>query len=291
MAKTVFGIIALLALCITSFAQDTAYYTAIQKASSSKLQPAQFKQMEENALKDFSRPESYELLATSFGNTTEKVWAVIYGEVYCNLSTDSKRVSRVGSLVYQWYEGSLSRQRNELSVSLTEHAQSSQKQLPFESLFEQSFLMGTVGVKGDFPPLSIQRLIEIRKKQLSLWTQKKMPETELVRRQEAILSAGHFEAYNYWLFKGARAEEFSQWIKSHQDQFQAWLDWQGKNKFEVQTPDFQRLYLLRKPSRSSAIPASLIHEAGHVEGIAETVDSKTGNLQESRVYPHVDIGQ
>jgi hypothetical protein len=50
------------------------------------VQPAQFKKIEEDALKDFSRPESYELLATSFGNTTEKVWAVIYGEVYCNLS-------------------------------------------------------------------------------------------------------------------------------------------------------------------------------------------------------------
>ena len=110
-------------------------------------------------------------------------------------------------------------------------------------------------MKGNFPPLSIQTLIAIRKNQLSLWNQKRLPETELVRRQEAILSAGHFEAYNYWLFKGARADEFSEWIKSHQDQLQAWLDWQSKNKFAVETPDFQRLYLLRNPSRSSAAPA------------------------------------
>lgn len=271
--------VTVLGLCSASLAQDADYYKAIQKRSSTQVQPAQFKQMEENALKDFARPESYELLATSFGNTTEKVWAVIYGEVYCNLSPDPERVSRVGSLVYQWYEGSLSRQGNGLSVSLTENAQStSQKQLPFESLFEQAFLMGAAGVKGNFPPLSIQTLIAIRKNQLSLWNQKKLPETELVRRQEAILSAGHFEAYSYWLFKGARAEEFSEWIKNHQDQFQGWLNWQNKNKFAVETPDFQRLYLLRKPSRSSAIPTSLIHEAGHAEGMSETVDPKTGNL-------------
>jgi hypothetical protein len=78
---------------------------------------------------------------------------VIYGEVYCNLSPDAERVSHVGSLVYQWYEGSLSRQGNGLSVGLTENAQSSQKQLPFESLFEQSFLMGAAAVKGNFPPV------------------------------------------------------------------------------------------------------------------------------------------
>ncbi|MGA7078841.1 MAG: hypothetical protein WBQ43_21750 [Terriglobales bacterium] len=275
MARTVLSIISIvtvLTLCSASLAQDADYYKAIQKRSSTRVQPAQFKQMEENALKDFARPESYELLATSFGNTTEKVWAVIYGEVYCNLSPDPERVSRVGSLMYQWYEGSLSRQGNGLSANLTENAQSSQKQVPFESLFEQAYLMGAVGVKGDFPPLSIQKLTEIRKNQLSLWNQKKLPSTELVRRQETILSAGHFEAYNYWLFKGARADEFSEWTKSHQDQFQAWLDWQSKNKFEVQTPDFQRLYLLRK-GYGSATAMSLIHEAGHAEGIAPTLAS------------------
>jgi hypothetical protein len=272
--KTALGIVALLVLCVPSLAQDTAYYTAIQKASSPKMQPAQFKKIEEDALKDFSRPESYELLATSFGNTTEKVWAVIYGEIYCNLSVDADRISQVGSLIYQWYEGSLSRQGNGLSANLTENAQSSQKQVPFESLFEQAYLMGAVGVKSDFPPLSIQRLSDIRKNQLLLWGQKKLPETELVRWQEAIMSAGHFDAYNYWLFKGARAEEFNEWMKGHQAQFQAWLDWRRKNRFQVLTPDFQRLYLLRKPT-GNATPVSLIHEAGHAEGIPATVDSRT----------------
>ena len=265
MTKAILSIITVLALCSASLAQDADYYKAIQKRSSTPVQPAQFKEMEEKALKDYSQAGSYEVLATSFGNTTEKVWAVIYGEIYCNLSSDSDRISQVGSLVYHWYEGSLSRQGNGLSISLTENAQSSQKQLPFESLFEQSFLMGAASVQGNFPPLSIQTLIAIRKNQLSLWNQKRLPETELVRRQEAILSAGHFEAYNYWLFKGARADEFTEWIKSHQDQFRAWLD-------------FQRLYLLRKPSRSSAAPTSLIHEAGHAEGMTDTVDPNTGNL-------------
>lgn len=73
MTKTVLSIITVLGLCIASLAQDTDYYKAIQKRSSTRVQPAQFKQMEENALTDFSRPESYELLATAFGNTTEKV--------------------------------------------------------------------------------------------------------------------------------------------------------------------------------------------------------------------------
>src|SRR4029077_9242643 len=122
MARTVFSVIAFLAICTASFGQDAAYYKAIQKGSPIQTQPEQFKKMEDEALKDYSRSESYELLATSFGNTTEKVWAVIYGEVYCNLSSDSDRTSQVGSLVYHWYEVSLSRQGNALSANLTENA-------------------------------------------------------------------------------------------------------------------------------------------------------------------------
>jgi hypothetical protein len=63
--------------------------------------------------------------------------------------------------------------------------------------------------------------------------------------RETIIAAGHFDAYNYWLFQGARPDEFNQWAKEHQAKYQGWLDWLAKNKFMVQTPDFQRLYLVR----------------------------------------------
>jgi hypothetical protein len=243
MSKTLFVILLLLTPCVPTFAQDASYYKAIQKGSSSQIQPAEFKKLEQKALKDYSKPDSYELLATSFGGTTEKVWAVIYGEVYCNLATDSADIDRIGALVYQWYEKSLSKTAKGLSADLTESAQGAKSQVPFESQFEMSFLMGASFTK-DAVPLTIQKLAAIRKTQLALWGQKKLPETALMRRQEAILSAGHLDAYNYWLFKGARPEEFKDWLKEHQTQYQAWLDWQGKNKFDIQSPDFQRLHLL-----------------------------------------------
>lgn len=201
--------------------------------------------MEETALKNYSLPESYEALARSFGNTTEKVWAVIYGEIYCNLATDPDHISETGSRVFRWYEESLSKNGNQLSIDLTENAQASPNHPPFESQFETSFLFGALPSINVVPPLSIKTLIAIRKNQLSLWGQKKLPSTELVRRQQTVLAASHFDAYNYWLFKAARPEEFEGWVKEHQTEFQAWLDWLGKNKLVVKAPDFQRLYLLR----------------------------------------------
>jgi len=245
MKKTALCVSILLALCVATVAQDSSYYKAIEKGAATTVHPNQFTQMEQDALKDYSHAENYERLATAFGGSTEKVWAVIYGEVFCNLSSDADRRSAIGSLVYQAYEKSLSSNGGKLSVNLTENAQAAPGQAPFESQFEIAFLMAAAPLGNNLMPLSVQKLSQIRKNQLSLLSQKKLSSNELMRWQQTIIAAGHFDAYNYWLFQGARPDEFNQWAKEHQAQYQAWLDWLAKNKFMVQTPDFQRLYLIR----------------------------------------------
>ena len=234
-----------LALSTVALCQNSSYYKAIQKGAPTQIQPKQFRQMEEDALKEYSRSETYELLATSFGNTTEKVWAVIYGEIFCNLSSDGSHTSHMGSLMFEWYDKALSVKGTSVSANLTENAEASQKQPPFEPQFEMAFLMGAVPFGSNVKPLSIHKLFDIRKNQVSLLAQKKLAPNELIRRQQAIMAAGHFEAYNYWLFQSALPDEFNQWLGQHQAQFQAWLDWQRQNKFTVSSPDFQRLHFVK----------------------------------------------
>jgi hypothetical protein len=185
-----------LALCVATVAQDSSYYKAIEKGAATPVQPNQFKQMEQDALKDYSRAENYEGLATAFGGSTEKVWAVIYGEVFANLSSDADRRNAIGSLVYESYEKSLSSDGGKLSVNLTENAQAAPGQSPFESQFEIAFLMAAAPFGNDLMPLSVQKLAQIRKNQLSLLNQKKLSSNELIRWQQTIIAAGHFDAYN-----------------------------------------------------------------------------------------------
>jgi hypothetical protein len=245
MNRTVVCLFVFLALSTVALCQSSSYYKAIQKGAPTQIQPKQFKEMEENALKEYSRPEPYELLATSFGNTTEKVWALIYGEVFCGVSSDKRHVSQVGSLMFEWYDKALSVKGTSVSANLTENAEAPQKQPPFEPQFEIAFLMGAVPFGSDVKPLTIHKLSDIRKNQLALLAQKKIAPNDLIRWQQAVITAGHFEAYNYWLFQSARPDEFSQWLAQHQTQFQAWLDWQNRSKFMVSSPDFQRLYIVR----------------------------------------------
>jgi hypothetical protein len=245
MNRSVVCLFSFLALSTVALCQNSSYYKAIQNGAATQIQPKQFKEMEENALKEYSRPEPYELLATSFGNTTEKVWALIYGEVFCNLSSDNGHINQIGSLMFEWYDKALSVKGTSVSANLTENAEASQKQPPFEPQFEMAFLMGAVPLGSNVKPLSIHKLSDIRKNQLALWAQKKIAPNDLIRWQQAVIAAGHFEAYNYWLFQSASPAEFSQWLGQHQAQFQAWLDWQSQNRFMVSSPDFQRLHIVR----------------------------------------------
>ena len=173
MNRTVVCLLVFLALSTVALCQSSSYYKAIQKGAPTQLQPKQFKEMEENALQEYSRPEPYELLATSFGNTTEKAWALIYGEVFCNLSSDRGHVSQVGSLMFEWYDKVLSVKGTRVSANLTENAEAPQKQPPFEPQFEIAFLMGAVPFGSDVKPLTIHKLSDIRKNQLALLAQKK----------------------------------------------------------------------------------------------------------------------
>ena len=75
MKKTAPCVSILLALCVATVAQDSSYYKAIEKGAATPVHPNQFAQMEQDALKDYSHAENYERLATTFGGSTEKVWA------------------------------------------------------------------------------------------------------------------------------------------------------------------------------------------------------------------------
>src|ERR1017187_1612917 len=139
--------------CVPAFSQSSAYYKAIQKNSTTKIEPKQFKQLEEDALRDYKQPDRYEQLATVFAGTTERVWAVIYGEVFCNLSSDPARTAKMGTIIYTSYEKSIANNAGKLSVDLTENAEIHGAQPPFESQFEMAFMMGAVPLGNDVTPL------------------------------------------------------------------------------------------------------------------------------------------
>ena len=225
---------------VASAAFAASYYDAIQKDSDEPLPTKQFKQLENAAIKDFSSADHYHQLAMAFGETTEKVWAIVYGEVFCNLTQDDSLRDEMGRNMFEWFANAIEFGDGKMSVDLTHHAQLSRSgEPPFGTSFEFSVVFGALG-NAELDPVTISGLAKLRRKQLSIWNQKQNP-TEVTRWQQSIVEASHFEAYNYWLFGHARPSEFQSWLSSHQVAYQSWLEWRAKNAMQLTGSGFHRL--------------------------------------------------
>jgi hypothetical protein len=233
-------LVSLFLLSCFSFGQG--YYSAIQKSSHAPIDPKQFRALEESALKQPASADSYEKLATAFSGTTERMWAIIYSEVACNLSNDSK----LGTTIFDLYQKALTVKGNSLSVNLTESAEAPKNGgAPIESQYEMALVFAAAPNTPKLSALTIATLSDIRQSQLSLLNQKKLFDNQFSRWLTSMAAAGHFEAYNYWLFQQARPDEFKAWLETNKTKYDAWIAWREKNSFKPTRPDFQRLYLLK----------------------------------------------
>jgi len=49
--------------------------------------------------------------------------------------------------------------------------------------------------------------------------------SSLMKYQNKVLEAGHWEAYNMWLFKNGNVEEYKAWLEKNEDKFDAFVNW------------------------------------------------------------------
>ncbi len=244
-------------LCAAS-ADPASYYLQIQKDATASVSEDNFKAQEQEALDKFTQPDEYRGLCLLFSKTTERVWAVVYGEVYLNIAQDEPPRNGIASLVFGLYDSGIKVGNSaSLEVSFSKYAEARQDGgVPFETNFEISLGVGIVSTGPNPKPLTIKALSDARLEQLHVWGEKQLPTTELIRWQQAVVKAGHFEAYNYWLFQAARKDEFLAWRGQHKKEYSLWVDWVAKNRFTPKTPDFHRLFLSSNERR----------EAGRVKG-------------------------
>lgn len=120
------------------------YYAVIQ-GDKAAISSAGFGKLEEEAYEGFDKAEVYPPLIRAFAGTTERLWAVIYGEVFANLTDDDSKRAEIGVLVLQIYDDAIEvKTADEMSVSLTRRMKmnTDQTSLPFEMSFEMATVQG-----------------------------------------------------------------------------------------------------------------------------------------------------
>jgi len=169
-------------------------------------------------------------------NSTEPLWGLIYGEIFLNLEPNTERTKEISALLYNTFQNSISFQSDtSISVSLSQYDQtrilsktdgSQIVLLPYgKQFFEPQFALALAGSKQ----LDVESLHKAR---LRFLQQLKWPSHRpiiLFDYHKQLVDAGHFEAYNYWLFSQGDYVAWDLWVGKNPARWDAFAEWFEKN--------------------------------------------------------------
>jgi len=245
--RTFLSGILMLSISVGAFAQNAhGYYEQIQNGSKTPMSSGDFRTLEEKASKDFLNPNHFLALSDAFAQTSEKVWSIVYGEVYWNLAPPPEPSNKISRRMVGQLQKSITRNGASLAISITKvteatNAKLKEGQLPFENNYEMSFLLAVALREIDPHPFTLASLHQVRQTQLEIWVERKLALNEFMKHLLAIQAAGHLEAYDYDLFTSAFPEEAAAWKSTHSKQMDAYRNHALGHPFKPASNDFLRV--------------------------------------------------
>ncbi|RYY58576.1 MAG: hypothetical protein EOO05_15990 [Chitinophagaceae bacterium] len=162
---------------------------------------------------DPSYSGNYYNAALYYFYTKEKVWNLIYGEIFVNMESLSTRGTAMKELLLKGYKEKLF---EDIDLMKGQEKNKSDFARAFLATMAKQNLMLSKGV-------NVETLTAIRTKFLLEWYKEnaaKFP-FRLFDEQRLLLREGLFEAYNQWLFGAAEnLAAYDSWTKTHAEQYE-----------------------------------------------------------------------
>jgi Tfp pilus assembly protein PilF len=158
--------------------------------------------------------------------TKDKVWSLIYGEIFVNMESLSPRGAAMKQILLQAYKAKL--------FADSDIMKGEEKN---KSEFAKAFLQG-IGKQSSLTSKGItaETLTMIRSRFILDWyasNATKYP-FRLFDYQRQLLQEGMFEAYNQWLFGSVEnLAAYDTWTKVHADQYEAFANFQKNRVFRM----------------------------------------------------------
>ena len=180
---------------------------------------------------DPNYPGNYYRAAKIFFKGTEKVWGMMYGEIFMNLERKGLRNFEISRLIYTTYKNQISFEGHEREMNMTveQFIKSDDKYAdlmhPFGVAVYEPIL--TVAMTEE-DKINIYALDRIRRNFTSLFfngeVSKKYPNV-LFEYQREIQKAGHLEAYNFWVMRKGDENGFNIWKAAYKQKWAAFEKW------------------------------------------------------------------
>lgn len=187
---------------------------------------AAIEQWEKGIQADPAYGGNYYNAALYYFYTKDKVWSLLYGEIFVNMESLSERGASMKKLLLQGYKEKLFA---DVDIMKGEEKNKSE--------FAKAFLQ-TIGKQSSIASkgISAQTLSMIRTRFILDWYQThatKYP-FRLFDYQRQLLQEGMFEAYNEWLFGTVEnLAAYENWTKTNAEQFAAFTNFQGSRVFRM----------------------------------------------------------
>jgi len=188
-------------------------------------------------------PYSYYHLSRLFLSSEEKVWGMIYGELFMNLEKHTHRTNQMSKLLYDAYKSQIHfTSDTSVTVSFSRDPVNPGQEktvVPFGQIYEKTLMMSM----GNEKVIDLNSLDRIRtafvKNYFANKSDKKYPNI-LFSYQNRLLKEGSLEAYNHWLFMQGDPEAFTRWKTDNEEKwkefmtysFFGWIGIDENNKFQ-----------------------------------------------------------
>jgi len=183
--------------------------------------------------------------------TTEKLWGVIYGELFINIERGSKKTSEISKLLFDTYKSSITiKSKTEAGVSFSKSMQMTipkdgeEIKLPFSIPYEMTMVLAVTSELEE-KELGIKSFNNIRTAFIKNWYENKRNieyPNILFDWQKKLIDLGYFESYNYWLLMKGSEDEFDKWVANNKETFDKFIEWFTENPLTIdEQNNFKRL--------------------------------------------------
>lgn len=175
---------------------------------------------------DPSYPGNYYNAALYYFYTKDKVWGLIYGEIFVNMESLTERGAAMKQLLLKGYKEKLFA---EADLMKGEEKNKNEFAKAFLQVMAKQSSMANKGI-------TIETLTMIRSRFILDWYagySVKYP-FKLFDFQRQLLQEGMFEAYNQWLFGPVdNLAAYDNWTKTHEEQYTAFSKFQQSRVFKM----------------------------------------------------------
>ncbi len=209
---------------LKKFPKSGALLSEYGELLTAKNDPEAIEFWERGIKEDPSFAGNYYNAALFYHNTKDKVWSLVYGEIFVNMESLTERAAAMKGLLLEGYKEKLF-----TDADIT----SGGKRSEFSAAFLQTMSKQTALLdKG----INVEVLTAIRTRFILDWYKTygaKFP-FRLFDYQQQLLREGMFEAYNQWLFGTVEnLPAYDNWTKTHNESHQKFTAFQKNRIFKM----------------------------------------------------------